>query len=215
MTKRMETLNQLSKNYLFAVVRGKNKEDGINISNACIKGGLKNIEVTYTTPDASSVISELAKSVNVDEVVIGAGTILDDITARNAILAGAAFIVSPHFDKDISKICNRYSIPYLPGCATATEIVKALESGVDVVKLFPGGLLGSSFIKDIHGPIPNVEMMPSGGVSLDNLKQWIENGAWGAGIGSALTKDVATNGYESVTKSAKKFVDKMLEIKSV
>ncbi|MEG0678433.1 MAG: bifunctional 2-keto-4-hydroxyglutarate aldolase/2-keto-3-deoxy-6-phosphogluconate aldolase, partial [Carnobacterium sp.] len=164
MTKRSETLNQLSKNYLFAVVRGNNKEDGINISNACIKGGLKNIEITYTTPDASSVISELAKSVSADEVVIGAGTILDDITARNAILAGAEFIVSPHFDKEISKICNRYSIPYLPGCATATEIVKALESGVGVVKLFPGGLLGPSFIKDIHGPIPNIEMMPSGGV---------------------------------------------------
>lgn len=213
MTKRSETLNQLSKNYLFAVIRGNNKEDGINISNACIKGGLKNIEITYTTPDASSVISELAKSVSADEVVIGAGTILDDITARNAILAGAEFIVSPHFDKEISKICNRYSIPYLPGCATATEIVKALDSGVDVVKLFPGGLLGPSFIKDIHGPIPNIEMMPSGGVSLDNLKQWIENGAWGAGIGSALTKDISTSGYESVTVSAKKFVDKMLEIK--
>ncbi|MGX7394281.1 bifunctional 2-keto-4-hydroxyglutarate aldolase/2-keto-3-deoxy-6-phosphogluconate aldolase [Carnobacterium mobile] len=215
MTKKYEILKKLSNNYLFAVVRGKDKEDGTNISNACIEGGLKNIEITYTTPDASSVISHLVKSVNSEEVVIGAGTILDDITARNAILAGAEFIVSPHFDSAISKICNRYSVPYLPGCATATEIIKALESGVDVVKLFPGGLLGASFIKDIHGPLPHVEMMPSGGVSLDNLKQWIENGAWGAGIGSALTKDINKNGYESVTIAANKFVDKMLEIKSV
>ncbi|MGO2267771.1 MAG: bifunctional 2-keto-4-hydroxyglutarate aldolase/2-keto-3-deoxy-6-phosphogluconate aldolase [Vagococcus salmoninarum] len=214
MTQKSEILNQLASNYLFAVVRGKDKTDGIKISEGCCQGGLKNIEVTYTTPEAGEVIRELIAKATDPEVVIGAGTVLDDLTARQAILAGARFIVSPHFDQKIAKVCNRYAIPYLPGCGSVTEIIQALESGVDVVKLFPGGLLGASFIKDVHGPIKHVEMMPSGGVSLENLDQWVANGAWGVGIGSALTKAVSDSGYESVTVEARKFVDRLHEIRN-
>ena len=145
--------------------------------------------------------------------MIGAGTVLDVATANEAILAGAQFIVSPHFDARISSVCNRYAIPYLPGCGSVTEIVTAMENGADVVKLFPGGLLGASFIKDVHGPLPFAEMMPSGGVSIDNLDQWIAAGAWAVGVGSALTKDVATAGYESVEVIAKSFIDKVTDLK--
>lgn len=204
-------LNQLQKNFIFAVVRGKTKEEGSQISESCIAGGIKNIEVTYTTPKASEVIYDLSQNYKQEEAVIGAGTVLDAATANEAILAGASFIVSPHFDANIARVCNRYAVPYLPGCGSVTEIVTAMESGVDVVKLFPGGLLGASFIKDVHGPLPFAEMMPSGGVSIDNLHEWIAAGAWSVGVGSALTKNLATEGYESVQKIAASFVNKVNE----
>lgn len=211
MTQKNRILTELANNYLFAVVRGKDLADGVAISKACSEGNIKNIEVTYTTPQAGEVIRQLAE-LELSGVVIGAGTVLDEVTARDAILNGAKFIVSPHFNGDIAKMCNRYAIPYLPGCGTVTEVLKALESGSDVVKLFPGGLLGANFIKDVHGPVPHVEMMPSGGVSIDNLHEWIGNGAWGVGVGSALTRRVSVDGYGSVTEEAQKFVDKLQTI---
>lgn len=212
MIKKMKILKQLESNFLFAVVRGKDFADGYKVSEACSLGGIKNLEITYTTPEAGRVIQELKNTLNDSQLVIGAGTVLDNITARNAILSGAEFIVSPNFDPEISKICNRYGIPYLPGCGSVTEIIQAIETGVDVVKLFPGGLLGPAYIKDVHGPIPHVEMMPSGGVSIDNLDQWIKNGAWGVGVGSALTINVKNEGYESVSQIARQFVDRVKEI---
>lgn len=211
MSQKSMILNQLQKNFIFAVVRGKTKEEGSQISESCIAGGIKNIEVTYTTPKASEVIYDLSQNYKQEEAVIGAGTVLDAATANEAILAGASFIVSPHFDANIARVCNRYAVPYLPGCGSVTEIVTAMESGVDVVKLFPGGLLGASFIKDVHGPLPFAEMMPSGGVSIDNLHEWIAAGAWSVGVGSALTKNLATEGYESVQKIAASFVNKVNE----
>lgn len=204
----------LETNYIFAVIRGKSVEDGIEIAQNCSRGGIKNLEITYTTPGASEVLKTLSQDANLTDVVLGAGTVLDNITAREAILAGAQFIVSPNLNFEIAKVCNRYAIPYLPGCGSVTEIVSALEVGVDVVKLFPGGLLGPNFISDVHGPIPYVEMMPSGGVSLENLDQWLAKGAWAIGVGSALTKEVSTAGYESVADEAKRFVAKVVSLKS-
>lgn len=213
MSRKMNILSQLKENYVFAVVRGKTAEEALLISEKCVAGGIKNIELTYTTPNASQAIREYATKNTDSSVMIGAGTVLDVATANEAILAGAQFIVSPHFDARISSVCNRYAIPYLPGCGSVTEIVTAMENGADVVKLFPGGLLGASFIKDVHGPLPFAEMMPSGGVSIDNLDQWIAAGAWAVGVGSALTKDVATAGYESVEVIAKSFIDKVTDLK--
>ena len=213
MSRKMNILSQLKENYVFAVVRGKTAEEALLISEKCVAGGIKNIELTYTTPNASQAIREYATKNTDSSVMIGAGTVLDVATANEAILAGAQFIVSPHFDARISSVCNRYAIPYLPGCGSVTEIVTAMENGADVVKLFPGGLLGASFIQDVHGPLPFAEMMPSGGVSIDNLDQWIAAGAWAVGVGSALTKDVATAGYESVEVIAKSFIDKVTDLK--
>ncbi|EME7170193.1 bifunctional 2-keto-4-hydroxyglutarate aldolase/2-keto-3-deoxy-6-phosphogluconate aldolase, partial [Enterococcus faecium] len=205
------TLEQLKKNYLFAVVRGKSAQDAYEISKAAYEGGIKNIEVTFTTPNANQTITKLAEKFEGTDMVIGAGTVMDSITARIAILAGAKFIVSPNFSAEISILCNRYTIPYLPGCGSVTEIADAMSTGVEVVKIFPGGVLGADFIKDVHGPIPQVDLMPSGGVSLDNMKDWVKNGAWAVGIGSALTKNIDKNGYESVMSNAKLFVDKFNE----
>jgi 2-dehydro-3-deoxyphosphogluconate aldolase/(4S)-4-hydroxy-2-oxoglutarate aldolase len=212
-TKKQEILSKLKENYLFAVIRGKSAEEATEISKAVYAGGIKNIEVTFTTPQADESIKALAKEYQGTDMVVGAGTVMDAVTARLAIIAGAEFIVSPNFVPEISTICNTYAIPYLPGCGSVTEIAKAMETGVEVVKVFPGGILGPSFIKNVHGPIPHVEMMPSGGVSLENMHEWVSNGAWAVGIGSALTKDLEEKGYDSVTAISKQFVDKYQETK--
>lgn len=214
MSFKRDVLNQLQENFLFAVVRGSSQEEGYEISKAAYKGGIKNIEVTFSTPNAEKVMRQLADEFADSDMVVGAGTVLDEVAARIAILNGAKFVVSPSFNEKIAKMCNVYTIPYLPGCGTITEVHMALESGCEVVKLFPGGLLGPSFIKDLHGPIPWVEAMPSGGVSLDNMEQWIANGAWAVGVGSALTKNMKNEGYDSVTAVAKEFADKLTGIKA-
>lgn len=201
----LETLKQ---NYIFAVVRGKDETAGLEICKAAVEGGIKNLELTFSTPNAEKVIAELVELYKDDEsVVVGAGTVMSVELAEKAIKAGAKFLVSPHFDADIAKYAIDNNVEYMPGCATTTEIVTAMKAGSKIIKLFPGGQLGAGFIKDIHGPIPEVELMPSGGVSLDNIKEWKEKGAVAVGVGSALSKDVATKGYESVTEIAKQFVD--------
>ena len=167
-------LEQLKRNYIFAVIRGKSSDDAIEISKHSVLGGIKNIEVTYTTPDASKAISELKA-----------------------------------FYANETEVAHEAHIDYFPGCATTTEIVQAMNGGAKIIKLFPGGVLGPSFIKDIHGPIPHVNLMPSGGVSLANIKEWKEKGAVAVGVGSALGAKVATEGYESVTRIAKEFVTEL------
>lgn len=213
MTKKHNILTQLKENYLFAVIRGQSAEEATEISEAVYDGGIKNIEVTFTTPQADESIKALAKKYADTDMVVGAGTVMDAITARIAIIAGADFIVSPNLVPEIATVCNTYGVPYLPGCGTVTEVASAMALGVEVVKVFPGGILGPAFIKNVHGPIPHVEMMPSGGVSLDNMDKWMDNGAWAVGIGSALTKDLKTEGYSSVKKQAKAFVDKYDSLK--
>lgn len=213
MTKKHGILSQLKENYLFAVIRGKSAEDATKISEAVYEGGIKNIEVTFTTPQADESIKALAKKYADTDMVVGAGTVMDAITARLAIVAGAEFIVSPNFVPEISTVCNTYAVPYLPGCGTVTEVASAMATGVEVVKVFPGGILGPAFIKNVHGPIPHVEMMPSGGVSLDNMDQWMANGAWAVGIGSALTKGLEGNDYSKAAENAKAFVDKYNNLK--
>lgn len=207
-----ETLKEMHDAYLVAVVRGTSAEDAIEIGKKVYEGGIKSLEITFSTPGAERAIEALS-ALGIDDMIVGAGTVLDAETARIAILYGATYIVSPHFNSDIATVCNRYSIPYLPGCGSITEIMSALESGVDVVKLFPGSLLGPGFIKDVKGPIPHVEMMPSGGVSIDNLHEWVEKGAYAVGIGSALTKDVKDGNYDSVVTVARQFVDRLNEVR--
>lgn len=209
MLKKFEILNKIQQGKVVAVIRGENEQDAYEISKACINGGIVNIEVTFTTPNALQVIQRLVEEYKDSNAVIGAGTVLDAETARIAILHGATYVVSPHFSKEISEICNLYSIPYMPGCLSATEMVEALKTGVDVVKVFPGGTVGPSYIENIKGPLPNINLMPSGGVSLDNVNDWLQKGSFAAGIGSVLTKGIEKGNYEEVEKRAKQFVDKV------
>ena len=213
MTKKHTIISNLKENFLFAVIRGSSAEEATEISEAVYEGGIKNIEVTFTTPQADESIKALSKKYAGTDMVVGAGTVMDAVTARIAIIAGAEFIVSPNFVPEISTMCNTYGIPYLPGCGTVTEIADAMATGVEVVKAFPGGILGPDFVKNVHGPIPHAEIMPSGGVSLDNMDKWVEAGAWAVGIGSALTKGMKENGLDQVKENALTFVKKFEELK--
>ncbi|UUX33806.1 bifunctional 4-hydroxy-2-oxoglutarate aldolase/2-dehydro-3-deoxy-phosphogluconate aldolase [Fundicoccus culcitae] len=200
-------LETMKKNYIFAVVRGKDAEDGYQISKGAIQGGIKNIEVAYTTPGATQVIERLVEEFKEDtSVVVGAGTVMDGEMATQAMEAGAKFLVSPHYSQEVMDVAKARDTYYLPGCGTVTEIVNAVNQGAPIVKLFPGGLLGPSFIKDVHGPLPDVELMPSGGVSLENIREWRDKGAVAVGVGSALSKTVPEKGYAGVAEEAQKFV---------
>ena len=204
------TLKNILDSGVVAVIRAESKDEAVKISKACIEGGIKSIEVTYTVPGTSKVIEALKNEFG-DSLEIGAGTVLDSETARGALLSGASYIVSPGFDEATAKLCNRYQIPYMPGCLTITEMLRALESGVDIIKLFPGSAFGAEYIKAVKGPIPQLNIMPTGGVSLDNVKNWINMGAVAVGIGSDLTKGYKENGVTAIVENARAFVEKVKE----
>ena len=138
-------------------------------------------------------------------MLIGAGTVLDPATARIAIIAGAKFIVSPSFSTEVAKICNLYTVPYIPGCMTPTDIQKALTYGVDIIKMFPGSIVGSSMVSEIHGPFPQAKLMITGGVHLDNLEEWFNKGAKIVGVGGQMVGPASKGDYEQVTKNASDF----------
>ncbi|TCT13842.1 2-dehydro-3-deoxyphosphogluconate aldolase/(4S)-4-hydroxy-2-oxoglutarate aldolase [Natranaerovirga pectinivora] len=206
-----ETLKKITDVGVVAVVRAENEDEANKIAKACIEGGVPAIEVTFTVPGAHKVIEGLKNSFSADELIVGAGTVLDSETARIAILAGAEYIVSPGFDLETAKLCNRYRIPYMPGCITITEILTAMEAGADVIKIFPGSIVGPSYIKAIKGPLPQAVVMPTGGVSLDNVDQWIKSGCVAVGVGGDLTAPAKTGDYAGVTDLAKQFVAKVKE----
>lgn len=205
--KKFDVLNRIASVGVVAVVRAENEEKAVKISEACIKGGVPAIEVTFTVPGADQVIKTLKKTFTDEELIVGAGTVLDSETARIAILAGAEYIVSPGFDLESAKLCNRYQVPYMPGCMTITEIVHAMEAGCDIVKLFPGSLPGPSYVKAVKGPLPQANIMPTGGVSLANVGEWIDAGVIAVGTGSDLTGPAKKGDYEGVTALAVQFVE--------
>lgn len=211
MIPKIETLTRIMEAGIVAVVRADSEEQAENISKACIEGGVPAIEVTFTVPGAQNVISSLKKKFKKEELIVGAGTVLDSETARIAILAGAEYIVSPGFNLETAKLCNRYQIPYMAGCMTLTEMITAMEAGVDVVKVFPGNAFGPDFIKAIKGPLPQTVLMPTGGVSLDNVDQWIKNGCIAVGVGGELTGPAKKGDYAKITEIAKAFVEKIKE----
>ena len=215
MNLKFETLRKIHETGVVAVVRAENEEGAEKISRACIEGGISAIEVTFTVPGADKVITSLKNKFSKDELIVGAGTVLDSETARIAILAGAQYVVSPCFDLETAKLCNRYQIPYMPGCMTISEIVQAMEAGADVIKVFPGNAFGPDFIKAIKGPLPQATLMPTGGVSLDNVDQWIKNECVAVGVGGDLTAGAKTGNYALITETAKAFVRKVKEARGL
>lgn len=211
MHKRIELLQKIIDSGLVAVIRADNPEKARKIADACLKGGAAAVEITFTVPGAADVIKDLAKVYKNGEMIIGAGTVLDPETARAAILAGAQYIVSPHLNLETIKLCNRYQVPVMSGCMTIKEIVEAMEAGADVIKVFPGETVGPNFIKAVKGPLPQAPLMPTGGVSLDNVGQWIKNGCLAVGVGGNLTAGAKTGDYESITAVAKQFIAKIKE----
>ena len=209
---KINTLRALKECGVVAVVRGNSKEVGVEISKACVKGGVKALEVTYTNKFANDIIKELSEIYEgQDDVVIGAGTVLDAETARAAMLAGAKYIVSPGFDLETAKICNRYKVPYLPGIMTINEIITAHEAGVDFVKLFPGSAFGQGYVKAIKGPLPYANIMVTGGVNIDNLDSWIKAGVDAVGIGGELYKLGEEGKFDEITAICEQYMAKLHE----
>ncbi|MDE6372050.1 MAG: bifunctional 2-keto-4-hydroxyglutarate aldolase/2-keto-3-deoxy-6-phosphogluconate aldolase [Clostridia bacterium] len=194
------------------VIRGNNLQEAIKTVEACYKGGIKVIEVTFTVPRADELIRTLVEKYAGSDMLVGAGTVLDPETARIAMLAGAQFIVSPSLNVDTIKLCNRYGVPVMSGVMTPTEAQTAMEYGVDILKLFPGDIAKPAGLKALKGPFPNANIMPTGGVSQDNVEEWFKVGAYAVGAGSFLTKDAKTGDFDKVEKTCRAFVEKVQSI---
>lgn len=212
--KKIKLLQRISTEGVVAVLRGESPEEVVEMAKQCIEGGIKVIEVTMTVPFALRAIERLAASYSSDSddpskfAIIGVGTALDPETARAAILSGAEFVVGPSLNPATVTLCNRYSVPVMPGVMTVKEIQEALELGVDIVKLFPGNLYSPSMIKAIKGPVPQANIMPTGGVTLENLGEWIRAGAVAVGIGSDLTTEaVKTGNFDLIAARSAKYVE--------
>ncbi|MGM0523415.1 MAG: bifunctional 2-keto-4-hydroxyglutarate aldolase/2-keto-3-deoxy-6-phosphogluconate aldolase [Bacillota bacterium] len=211
-----QVLDKITESKIVAVVREETIEAAEQVSKACILGGVKAIELTFTLKNVTKVIDKLSNAYREDEsVLIGAGTVLDAKTARMAIDAGAAFIVSPGFDQETALLCNTYGVPYVPGCISITEMLTALKSGVEVIKLFPGSALGPDYIKAVKGPLPHIKIMPTGGVDLDNVSEWLEKGAIAVGVGSNLTSLKKLKSLEAITDEAARYVEKVNAVRAV
>ena len=211
MIEKIRTLNKITDVGVVAVVRANSIEEAEKISAACIEGGISAIEVTFTVPGADKVIASLKEKFSEEELVVGAGTVLDAETARAAMLAGAKYIVSPAFDLETAKICNRYKVPYLPGIMTINEIITAHEAGVDFVKLFPGSAFGQGYDTAIKGPRPYAIIMETGGVNIDNIDSWIKAGVDAVGIGGELNKLGEEGKFEEITAVCEQYMAKLNE----
>ena len=207
--KKEQVLAKMKEDCLVAVVRAKDLEQGEKVVDAIIAGGINFIEIIMTMDEGNPVefIAKMAEKYRDNkDVVIGAGTVLDPETARAVILAGANYVVSPGLNADTIRMCNRYRVPMLPGVMTPTEAITALECGCDVIKIFPGNIMGPAAISSFKGPLPQGEFMPSGGVDVDNVDKWIKAGAYAVGTGSSLTKGAKTGDFAAVTAKAQEFV---------
>jgi 2-dehydro-3-deoxyphosphogluconate aldolase / (4S)-4-hydroxy-2-oxoglutarate aldolase len=206
---KLKVLGKVIESGLVAIVRTNRSDQAARIAEACARGGAAAIEITFTVPGATAVIEALSNQYASGEILIGAGTVLDPETARIAILAGAQYIVSPSVSPETARLCNRYQIPYMPGASTMREIVAAMESGADIVKLFPGETLGPAFVKAVKGPLPQASLMPTGGVAVDNVAEWIKAGAVAVGVGGSLTAGAQSGNFQLVTDTAKQFIERI------
>jgi len=207
MPNREKALTRLITSGVVAVIRMEDARQLIAVAEALKAGGVESIEFTMTTPGALTVMEQVAGRFG-DEVLLGAGTVLDVETARAAILAGAQFVVEPGLNLDVIRMCRRYNTVVIPGAMTPTEIITAWETGADIVKVFPAGVLGPGFLKDILGPLPQVRLLPTGGVNLDNAAAFIKAGAVAIGVGSDLVdkKMVKEGRFDLLTERAQSFV---------
>ena len=204
---RKEVLATIVDTGVVAVIRMTDASRLNAVADALLEGGVRAIEVTMTVPNAVALIRDLSARVAAD-VIVGAGTVLDPDTAGQVIDAGARFVVSPVFRPHIIEECERRRIAVVPGCFTPTEILDAWEAGADIVKVFPATALGPGFFKDVRGPLPQVKMMPTGGVTIDNAGDWIRAGAVAVGVGTALldAKAIASGAYDVLRDNAERIV---------
>jgi 2-dehydro-3-deoxyphosphogluconate aldolase/(4S)-4-hydroxy-2-oxoglutarate aldolase len=202
-----EKLDVIRETGVIAIIRAQSSDQLIAAAEAIRQGGVRVIEVTMTTPGALDVIVQATRRFG-DDVLFGAGSVLDGETARAAILAGAGFIVSPTLKLDLIALAHRYSVPVLPGCYTPTEMLTAWEAGADMVKLFPASVGGPDLIKALLAPLPQLEIVPVGGVDLNTAADFIRKGAAALGVGSSLInqKLLDTGDMAELTRRAERFI---------
>jgi 2-dehydro-3-deoxyphosphogluconate aldolase/(4S)-4-hydroxy-2-oxoglutarate aldolase len=201
------TLRRIIDCGVVAVVRAPSGEMLVDVAEALLSGGVDTIEITFTVPRAHRVLEQVADRLG-DKIVLGAGTVLDPETARTALLAGAEYIVAPTVNLDVIRLCRRYDKAVLPGALTPTEVLSAWEAGADIVKVFPSDLTGPGYLKALAGPLPQVRLMPTGGVDLDTAADFLRAGACALGLGSALVerKAVLAGDMARIESLARQFV---------
>ena len=207
---RDEALKFILEAKVIAVIRMSDTDKLFKVTEAIRLGGVKAIEITMTVPDALDVIRTMAQK-KAPDVLIGAGTVLNAETAVAAVRAGADFLVSPITNFDMIKACRKLDKFVAPGALTPTEIVAAWESGADVVKVFPATSVGPKYFKDLKGPLPQIRLMPTGGVSIENAKDFLDSGACCVAIGTALLdkKAIAENNWSVLTQKARQLVESL------
>jgi 2-dehydro-3-deoxyphosphogluconate aldolase/(4S)-4-hydroxy-2-oxoglutarate aldolase len=207
MWRKLENLNKIVQTGIVLIIRSESEQEALKVAEAAIEGGIQALEITMSVPNALDVIQTLAKKYADAGILIGAGTILDGETARAAILAGAELLVSPHLNHEIIKVANRYQAITISGAFTPKEIVETLEAGADFVKLFPAEGLGPQYVKSIQSPLPQAPIIPTGGVTPQNVSEWIDAGCVGVGVGSYISKAAQKDGdFGKVTVAAKEFL---------
>ena len=204
---RSEIVSEVEKGGVVGIIRMQDPAALGQVVEALARGGLKALEVTMTVPRAIELIAQIAPTLP-DDFLLGAGTVVDADTAHRAAEAGAQFLVSPVLRPEVIKAAHEDGIPVMPGCFTPTEILTAWDLGADIVKVFPATSVGPGYLKDIRGPLPHVKLMPTGGVSIDNVGEWLKAGAVAVGVGSALvdTKAIAAQQFHVLEANARRII---------
>lgn len=203
----MNKLEQLKKRKIVAVIRGARPDQILPIAHALQAGGVSTFEITVETPKVCALIEKVKEEFG-NEVIVGAGTVLDPETARAVILSGAEFIFSPTVNAETIKMAKRYGVLSIPGALTPTEILTAYEQGGDIIKVFPADVMGVSYFKSLQGPLPQIPLMPTGGISVENIQDYLKAGAVAAGVGGSLVnakKLYSEKDYANLTEKAKRF----------
>lgn len=203
-----QQLSRVLSSRIVAIIRAPSGELLVDVAEALLAGGIDVMEVTFTIPGAVRVLERVADKLG-DRVLLGAGTVLDTETARAAMLAGAEFIVSPNTNLSVIEMCRRYDKAIMPGALTPTEVVTAWQAGADIVKIFPSDIGGAKYLKALKGPLPQVRMMPTGGVTVETAESFLKAGACALGIGGSLVESqaVANGDFDRITSLARQFVE--------
>src|SRR5437870_3758661 len=213
MTKETQ-LRQVLDSGIVAVVRSPDSQQLVETVRALVDGGVNVVEITMTVPDALDVVRQVRKALG-DRILLGAGTILDPETARAALLAGAEFLVAPTLNLDVIRLCQRYDKLVMPGAFTPTEILTAWEAGADIVKVFPADVVGPAFFKAVRAPLPQVKLMPTGGVDLNTAAEFLKAGACCLGVGGQLVepKAVAERNFDRIRDLAGRYVNIVRQVR--
>jgi 2-dehydro-3-deoxyphosphogluconate aldolase/(4S)-4-hydroxy-2-oxoglutarate aldolase len=208
MTAHPEIPTRLEQSRIVAILRRTEASAAVATAQALLAGGIDSLEVTCDSPGAFEMIAAIAQALG-EDVLVGAGTVLDESMAQSALDAGARFLVSPHLDAPLVRTFADRGVPWIPGAFTATEVLAAWRAGAIVVKLFPAGSVGPAYIKDLRGPLRTIPLLPTGGVTADNAAAFLAAGAWGLGIGSALVDPalVAAGRFDELTKRARRLAE--------